>query len=743
MQHLGRPLAAVLTGVLAAVLTAGTTATAATTTTGAQVSVPHYDHVFLIVEENHGFNDVIGNPAAPNLNALAKRFGLATQYFGVSHPSEPNYVALMGGSPFGIASDDPFYINTVKGQQNLVTELDHAGISWKAYLQGLPHPAFKGICYPAFCNGAPDKDPLYVSKHDGIQNFDTALNDRDWNRQVPVEQLSADLAGGHVPAFNYVIPDECHDQHGDPPYCIDGGNPFDPQDQHLVAMGDSYLGGLVSQITNASVWTHGNNAIAITYDEGDDNAGCCDAGNADPNGAGGGQVATVVVTNHGPRGIQDPTPYNHFSMLRTIQDALGVPCLQFSCDTANVKPLAPLFAVTGSAAVATRTLPVPDIATPTPTPAEPASLTTTTPSAGGWHVVPSTLLGTNDNSLGAVAASSPSDVWAVGNFLPDTAASNQDATLSLANHFDGKTWSAVPTPNSGPNFDTLFGLAAKGGRAWAVGVSLDSAFQDRALIEAWDGSRWSIVDSPQPGSQRDILFAASAISTSDVWAVGDQEGANGKFETLTEHFDGSRWSVVPSPDPGSTGNHLYGVTAVGPNDVWAVGERLGSTGPDQALVEHWNGRRWSVVPSAGHGTASGMLFSVAAGDGSVWAVGETDDAVAGARPLVERLDGTTFQNVALPASAGSIFTSLFGVTVSDDTVWAAGTFEDVASGNEEPLILRGDGGVFHVVNGPTPNGTAGSDIIGGIAATGDTVWAVGAYDTGGNRLTLAQFHQEP
>src|SRR5215467_8405857 len=336
------------------------------------------------------------------------------------------------------------------------------------------------------------------------------------------------LRSGSVPRFGYVIPDECHDQHGDPPYCLDGGNPLDPQDQHLVAFGDAFLGHLVSQITNASFWAHGNNAIAITYDEGDDNVGCCDAGNSDPNGAGGGQVATIVVTNHGQRGFQDPTPYNHFSLLQTIQQSFGLGCLAFTCDTANVKALAPLFAVTGSAPVATNELAVPNVPTPSPTPVEPMSLTTATPNAGGWKVVASALAGTNDNSLGAVAASSPNDVWAVGNFLPDTANSNQDATLSLANHFDGKAWTAVPTPNTGANFNSLLGVAASGGLAWAVGLHQDGSFRDRGLIEAWDGTKWSIVSSPQPGSERDILFGVSALSTSDVWAVGDQE-SSGKF----------------------------------------------------------------------------------------------------------------------------------------------------------------------------------------------------------------------
>jgi hypothetical protein len=261
----------------------------------------HYDHVFVVVEENHGFTDVIGNPAAPNLNKLAQQFGLATAYYGVTHPSEPNYVAVLGGSTFGVNNDNPYYSNKVN-QPSLISQLDKAGVSWKAYLQGLPYAGYQGMCYPAKCNGTPDIDPLYVSKHDGIQNFTTSLNPADWSRQVPIEALSKDLSSGHVPAFNYVIPDECRDQHGDPPYCVDSGSAGDPQDQHLVATGDQYLGQLVSTITSASFWAKGNNAINIVYDEGNDNAGCC---NANP---GGGRVASIMVTSHGVRGVQDPTP---------------------------------------------------------------------------------------------------------------------------------------------------------------------------------------------------------------------------------------------------------------------------------------------------------------------------------------------------------------------------------------------------------------------------------------------------
>jgi hypothetical protein len=706
----------------------------ARTTPGASAdagpSVPHLDHVFVIVEENHGFTDVIGNPAAPNLNSLANQFGVATDYFGITHPSEPNYVALLGGSFFGIADDNPYWTHRID-KPSLISQLDRAGVSWKAYLQGSPHPGYQGICYPAKCNGAPDSDPLYVSKHDAIQNFSTSLNPGDWSRQVPIGQLQTDLANGHVPRFNYVIPDECHDMHGDPPYCLDGGNPFDPQDQHLVAFGDAYLGQLVSDITNASFWSRGKNAIAIVFDEGDDNAGCCDAQ------PGGGQVAAVVVTSHGPRGAQDATPYNHYALLSTIQHTFGLGCLQATCDTAQVHPMSPLFAVTGSAAIATSALAVPNYATPSPTPNEPVSSTTSTPSAGGWTVSSAAVVGTNDNSLGAVAASSAGDVWAVGNFLPDTATSNQDATLSLAEHYNGTAWSAVPTPNAGPNFNTFFGVAAAQGKAWAVGVRLDASYQDRALIESWDGAKWTVADNPQPGSVRDLFYAASANSASDVWAVGVQESSNGKFETLVERWNGSSWTVIPSPNPGSTGNLLYGVHAAGSDNVWAVGQQLGDQSPDQTLIEHWNGKQWSVVASPEFDSASAFLDAVTTGDGEAWAVGETDDPIRGARPLVEHFEDGVWSVVDLPP-AGSNWTDLFSVAAVDGTVWATGTFVDPASGNNETLILRGEGEDWAVDHGPNPG--SGSNILGGVAAAGDRLWAVGLYDNGGSRQPLIESH---
>jgi hypothetical protein len=695
--------------------------------------VPRYDHIFVIVEENHGLTDVIGNPAAPNLNALARQFGLATMYFGVSHPSEPNYVALLGGDFFGVADDNPYWLNTID-KQNLTTQLDRAGIPWKAYLQALPYPGFEGICYPTRCNGSPDVDPLFVSKHDAIQNYTTARNQRDWSRQAPIEQLQADLASDQVPAFGYIIPDECHDEHGDPPYCLDGGNPFDAQDQHLLASGDAYLGRVVATITNAPFWRHGNNAVVVTYDEGDDNAGCCDAN------PGGGQVATVVVTNHGPRQLQDPTPYNHYSLLQTIQHAFGLPCLANTCDTTNVKPLAPLLAQGNSAPVGTTPITPPGFATPTPSPDEPSSFTTHTESSAGWTVVPAAMLGTNDNSLGGVAASATGDIWAVGDFLPDAPGSNPDATLTLAEHFDGNSWSVARTPNVGPNFSEFFGAAAADGRAWAVGVNLDDNFRTRGLIESWNprSQQWTVDDSPQPGVERDLLFSATAVSGANVWVVGDQQATDGpldggRFATLIEHWNGAHWDAIPGDNPGRAGNHLFAVAARGDDDIWAVGQRNDGAAPDHELIEHWDGRQWSSVPTPSHGDASAALYAVTTGRaGDVWAVGETYGP-GGGHALVEHLDrgGHHWDQVAAPSP--SDWTTLWGVAQENGgAVTPVGTFLNLASGTYHTLVEIGSDPGFQVVN--APNLVADDDnILAAITRVSDSLWTVGTFNENGRK----------
>src|SRR5262249_2604673 len=127
--------------------------------------VPHYDHIFVIVDENKDLNRVVGRSPAPSINAMALRYGYASHYDAVAHPSEPNYVAIIGGSTFGIHDDAAFTKNTVDSP-NLSTQLNAAGLSWKGYYEDIPSPGslvtFSG---------------LYASKHSGFLNFENVQHD--------------------------------------------------------------------------------------------------------------------------------------------------------------------------------------------------------------------------------------------------------------------------------------------------------------------------------------------------------------------------------------------------------------------------------------------------------------------------------------------------------------------------------------------------------------------------------------
>lgn len=302
---------------------------ASSTSVPAASSVPHYNHIFVIMEENHGYGQIIGNPAAPTINSLARTYGLATHYTGVGDPSEPNYVALIGGNTYGIADDNPYYIHTINNP-SLIDQLEGAGLTWKGYFQSMPYPGFMGICFPTRCGGTPDSDTLYASKHNGFPNFARVQNSlQEQLKMVPETQLAQDLQNNQVPNFSLIVPDQCHDMHGSPPNCTDSANPGTAQDNLLVSAADDYLKALVNQITSSAMWSNGNNAIAIAWDEGNTAQS---------------RVVAIVITNHGPRGLQDSTPYSHYSLLLTIEQAFGLGCLQNTCK-ATVKPMAPLFAL--------------------------------------------------------------------------------------------------------------------------------------------------------------------------------------------------------------------------------------------------------------------------------------------------------------------------------------------------------------------------------------------------------------
>jgi len=230
-----------------------------------------------------------------------------------------------------------------------------------------------------------------------------------------------------------------------------------------------------------------------------------------------------------------------------------------------------------------------------------------------------------------------------------------------------------------------------------------------------------------------MLFSAAATGAGDVWAVGERQDRDGRFATLVEHFDGRTWSVVPSPDPGTSGNHFDAVAAGGPDDVWAVGQR-DDAASDQPLVEHWDGRHWSVVPV---GVPGALFDAVTVHNGQVWAAGQTDNATAQGRPLVAHLRDGRWETTVLTGIGGA-FTNLTGIAATDRTVWTVGTFFDPVTGNQHTLVARHDADGWHAVDAPSPG--TGDAVLGAVSAAGADVWAGFAKTDG--RDPLVEHHRD-
>ncbi|HMD45419.1 MAG TPA: alkaline phosphatase family protein [Acidimicrobiales bacterium] len=713
--------------VAAPLLSAGVAVSGAPAGAAPATGVAHYDHVFLMIEENHPFNTIIGNPNAPIINALAADYGLATAYNSTSDPSEPNYVAMLGGSDFGITSDDPYYFpgHTVDAP-NLMSQLVAAGLTWKGYFQGMPYAGYRGYCFPTKCNGIPDADTQYVAKHNGIVNFADNQTPTELAKMQPLGQLSTDLASGQVPNFSYIVPDECHDMHGAPPWCVDSGPFGGVGDNWLVSTGDQLVGQVVNEVTSSPVWQQGNDAFVLTFDE----------GNGAPPGTG--KVATIVVTNHGPRGIKDPTSYDHYSLLATLQHGFGLGCLLHSC-TAN--PMTPLFALTGSTSVPVLPSPVtqPNNGTNAVSPmgngtgGPKISLTTC---SSGWAAVKSPNFGPLDNNLAGVSAASPTDAWAVGEFYN---ASNPGVLVNEAQHFDGTRWTEYPLPDVGLNENSLLGVSElSNGHAYAVGYDVNAAYQQQTLVERYNGKKWTVLASPSPGREQNLLYGVAALSDTDVWAVGGFEDAASEWHALIEHYDGTSWAVVPANDPG-TGNLLYAVDAVSPTSVWATGQAAGPGFPGGALLEHWGGTSWSVSPTPTDPAATLTPLALAGTDADLTLAGQHETDTSPNTSLV--VDGPP-GGLAIAASdnRGTGENDLFGTTVAGDgSRWAVGWSIDPATGTHQTLIEERTGpGAWTL--GPSPDrGTSDNGFSAVTTVPGGGMWAVGISGST-NPRTLIAYH---
>lgn len=228
-----------------------------------------------------------------------------------------------------------------------------------------------------------------------------------------------------------------------------------------------------------------------------------------------------------------------------------------------------------------------------------------------WKNIPNANQG---GILLSVSADASNDVWAIG------VNGNNEAT-TLIEHWDGRQWSVIPSPNVGTivNFDSV--SADSSNDVWAVGYYTQNV-NTYALVEHWDGTQWSIISVPQPGVNGTYFNGVTAISPDDVWAVGFYLDVNYHETSLTEHWDGTHWTAVSSPNPGGYGE-VNAVAAVSSTDVWAVGlgGGLGSLG---SFTMQWNGTQWNTISDPYPKNYQGNLDAVTAlpNNQGIWAVGD-------------------------------------------------------------------------------------------------------------------------
>ena len=386
--------------------------------------VPHLDHVIVIMMENHGYSQIINNPNAPFINKYAKSANLATNYFAIAHPSLTNYLETVGGSNFGVLTDNsPDWHNAtcttnlaagttatdVPASPNICPihgvgidaetpafdftnettgapgEVNIDGVtvipaargtlgktiadqlaaqhrSWKSYQEDLPlvgadlvnnsdgfftnntdFSAITPVLNPPLT--ADGMVALYAVKHDPFAYFKSVQDGRDPNNSlgniVPFDGpggLYADLGSGNVPTFSFIAPNQCNDQHGRGnagPFCN-----FDPSDDGsqaglnpaLIYLGDVTVQKLVAAIHASKIWHEGNTAIVTVWDENDYSLS--------PNIN---QVIAIVDTNYGRHGVTSGQRYTHFSLLKSMEAGLDLPCLNHACD-GHVAVMSDLFA---------------------------------------------------------------------------------------------------------------------------------------------------------------------------------------------------------------------------------------------------------------------------------------------------------------------------------------------------------------------------------------------------------------
>jgi phosphatidylinositol-3-phosphatase len=237
--------------------------------------------------ENEEYSSLIGSGTVPFIDSLASHYALAAQAYAIRHPSLPNYLALTGGSTFGVSSD---CTGCVVPGSGLVGQLASKRISWKAYMEDLPRPCFTGASHGE-----------YAKKHDPFMYYRGIVGDpAQCDRVVPMSEIAGDERERRLPAFIWITPNLCHDMHD-----------CDP------ATGDRFLQGLLPPLLRA---LGPRGLLILTWDEGSSDDGCCRL-------ASGGHIVTILAGGEARRHARLGTPIDHYSVLQTIEDLFDLPRL--------------------------------------------------------------------------------------------------------------------------------------------------------------------------------------------------------------------------------------------------------------------------------------------------------------------------------------------------------------------------------------------------------------------------------
>lgn len=256
---------------------------------GSVQPVPALARVYVIVLENKAYDQIVGGADAPYINALIARYGLAEAYQAVAHPSQPNYLALVSGSTQGVHDNDRHDVTA----PTLFDQLEQAGRSWRVYAENVPPDCYRN----ATAEGGRDGAGIYARKHEPAISFTDISGSRA--RCANIQDLSSfDPAAADL---ELIIPNLCHATHDCP-----------------VAAADDWLRSFVPRILESAAYRAGG-ALFITFDEGSETA-------RDSN-----HVATIVAGPDVIAGTRSGVPHNHYSLLRTVQDAWGLGCLAESC----------------------------------------------------------------------------------------------------------------------------------------------------------------------------------------------------------------------------------------------------------------------------------------------------------------------------------------------------------------------------------------------------------------------------